>query len=211
MALKQHLRELQGNPLGLVIFGVGIVAVLLVGVLAYQTLVGSPEVGRQDAEVSQEEIRSFKQEEFREQDTSQAQKQKKKSFKRQKSISEKAITGAWDTRLDEARALLQLKNGTYRLIIVMDNPAESRWYSNGTYTLKSDLLLLVPNLDWGPPKSRKFGYRVLTRSDIPVIVSIYKGKLVWQMPDDDVDVYVPNYHPVLSLVKDKIAVWGVLK
>lgn len=211
MALKQHLRELQGNPLGLAILVVGVLAVLIVGGLAYQTLGGSSDVDQQITEVSQEEIQSLKQPVFQEQQSLRAQEEKKQSFKRQKAISENKIIGAWDAQLDKARALLQLKGGTYRLIIVMNNPSESRWFSNGTYTLKDDLLLLVPNMAWGAPKSSKFGYRVLTRGDMPVMVSTYKGKLVWQIPDDDVDVYVPNYHPVLSLVKDKIAVWSVLK
>ncbi len=211
MALKQHLRDLQGNPLGLGILGVGVLAVLLVGVLAYQTFSGSSDVYEQGIEISEEEKQSFKSEDIQERQVQKPRKEKKKSFKRQKSITEKQVVGAWDARLNEARALLQIKGGTYRLIIVMDNPAASRWYSNGTYTLKDDLLILSPNMAWGAPKSSKFGYRVLTRGDIPVMVSLYKGKLVWQVPADDADVYVPNYHPVLGLVRDKIAVWGVLK
>lgn len=215
MTLKQHLHDLKGNPLGMAILAVGVLSFLVVISLAYKTFTGGDANNAGVSAISKEEIQSFRQTEIVEKSAAssqlQNQPQKKKNYKRQKSISESDIAGAWDARLDEARALLQIKGGTYRLILVMDNPAESRLYSNGTYTLKDDLLVLKPNMAWGPPKSSQFNYRVLTRADMPVMVSLYKGKLVWQIPSDDMDIYVPNYHPVLSLVKDKIAVWGVLK
>lgn len=209
MMLKQLIHDLRINIVGMAILGVGLLAVLLVGVLVYRTLAG-PSADNNGVEISREEINSFKQETLSE-SSATSKKQGNASFKRQKSISEKQVIGSWSTRIQGGRALLQIEGGTYRLIIVMDNPAASRWYSNGRYTLQDDLLMLAPNLAWGAPQSKKYGYRVLTRAKMPVIVSKHKGRLVWQIPGPDADVYVPNYHPLLSQTRDKIAVWSVLK
>lgn len=199
------------NIVGLAVLGFGVLAALIVGILAYQTLAPSGEESRQQ-QVSKEEIKEFKQTPLFQEGTRALRQQPKPSYERQKkSISEKQIVGSWDTRINEGRALLQLQGGTYRLIIVMDNPAASRWYSNGTYIMQDDILILEPNLKWGPPKSRKYGYRVLSKSKMPVMVSKHKGKMVWQVPGPEANIYVPNYHPLLSLTQDKIAVWGVLK
>ena len=209
MTLKQYLRELKANILGIAVLGVGVLAVLIVGVLAYRSLSFSAD--GQGAQISREEINAFKEAEPIFEEEQAAEEKPKPTYKRQKSISERQIVGSWDTQIKGGRALLQLQGGTYRLIIVMDNPAASRWYSNGTYTLQDDLLVLSPNMKWGPPKSKRFGYRVLTRSNMPVMVSKNRGNLVWQVPGPDADIYVPNYHPMLNLTEDKIAVWDVLK
>jgi len=135
----------------------------------------------------------------------------KRSFKRQTSITETEIEGSWRARLDGMQALLQMRGRTYKLIVVPDNPVEARYYSNGTYVLKDDLLIMMPNMKWGPPKSRRFAYDVLTLSDLPVLVSKHEEKLVWQLPSYDSDVYVPNFHQILSRTEDNIAVWDILK
>lgn len=135
----------------------------------------------------------------------------KRSFERQTSIAEIEIEGSWRTQLDGMQALLQMRGRTYKLIVVPNNPVEARYYSNGTYILKEDLLILTPNMAWGPPKSRRFAYDVLTLSDLPVLVSKHQGKLVWQLPSYDSDIYVPNFHQILSRTEDNIAVWDVLK
>ena len=209
MALKQYLEEFKQNKIGFAILGLGVLAALLVGMLAYKTLTDTSS-GHQGPEISQEEINAFKQS-GAPQEQAAVRQETRQSYKRQKSISENQIVGAWDTRINGARVLLQLQKGTYRIIVIYDNPAAARWYSNGTYEMRDDLLILTPNLDWGPPKNSRFGYRVLTRGTMPVAVSKHKGRLIWQVPGPDADIYVPNYHPILSETKDKIAVWRVLK
>ncbi len=210
MISKQHFQKLKSNVPGVVILGVGLLAVLIVGILAYRTFSTPFGEDYQGSQVSEEDIDEFKNTRPQER-KSVVQQEKEKSYRRQKSISERDITGNWDTRLKEGRALLQMKDGTYRLIMVNDNPASARLFSNGTYKMQDDLVMFYPNMDWGPPKSRKYGYRVLTRSSFPVLVSKYKGKLVWQLPGRDVDVYVPNIHPLLSSTPNDLAVWSVLK
>ncbi|HPF79240.1 MAG TPA: hypothetical protein PLF01_08130 [Alphaproteobacteria bacterium] len=210
MHLKQHLEQIKDNKLGVAILTVGILAVLGVFILIFQTMRPATDSG-QGPVLSQDEIQAFKEQSQPVAEVQKAPPHPKKTFKRQKTVSEEDILGAWDARLDTARAIFQLKNGTYQLVIIPDDPILARYYSNGTYTLKDDLLMLEPNLDWGPPKSQRYVYSVLTRSEMPVSVLKYKGQLIWQLPGSDAGVYVPPYHPVLSEVQDNIAVWNVLK
>ena len=212
MSLKQHFDELISNKIGLGILIFGVLAFLFVIFLVYQQLFGSSYTGgSSNVEVSQEELDSFKQSALTEESVQEEREEAAPVFKAQKSISDKQITGAWDARLNSARALLQIQGGRYQIVIIPDNSASARLYSKGTYTLEDGLLLLVPNLEWGPPQSNRYLYRVLTRADIPVSVSKHRGKLVWQVPGPEVDVYVPNRHPILSETKHKIAVWSALK
>lgn len=213
MSLKQHFDDLVSNKIGLGIVVFGVVAFLFVLNLAYQQFFGSSYTGgSSQIEVSREELNAFKQTSLEDETERQPERQEPAPvFKAQKSISDKNITGAWDARLNSARALLQIQGGRYQIIIIPDNSASARLYSKGTYTLEDGLLLLVPNLEWGPPKSDRFAYRVLTRADIPVSVSKHSGKLIWQVPGPEVDIYVPTRHPILSETKHKIAVWNALK
>lgn len=213
MDFNQYIAEVKENIVGVAILAFGVLAIVVVAALAYQRFGGDEEAAVvQRQAVSQEEIRDFKQVEKKQPKRAEKKKEPKKPrFKRQTSISERDITGAWDGFIDDGRVLLQMQEGVYKMVIIKDNRASPRRYSNGTYTLEKDILVLTPNLDWGPPKSQRYAYRVLTRGSMPVMVSKYKGKMVWQVPGEDADIYVPNYHPILSQVKDKIAVWGTLK
>lgn len=212
MSLKQHFDELVSNKIGLGILVFGVLAFLFVIFLAYQQFFGSSYTGgSSNVEITQEELNAFKQSAVTEETAPQKPQEPKPVFQHQKSISDKQITGAWDARLNSARALLQIQGGRYQIVLIPDNPASARLYSKGTYTLENGLLLLVPNLEWGPPKSNRYPYRVLTRADIPVSVSKHRGKLIWQVPGPEVDIYVPNRHPVLSETQHKIAVWSALK
>ncbi|MCI5059787.1 MAG: hypothetical protein MRY79_01810 [Alphaproteobacteria bacterium] len=211
MNLQAVIEILKRNKIGAAILGVGVLTFLFVLYLAYQTFFGVPA---DDAgpKLSRSEINEFKTLELEDLVQEQPQEQEKPAYKPKKSITERQMLGNWETRVEEGRALLQLQGGTYRLVIIRDNPAASRWYSNGYYELREGgLLMLKPNLDWGPPKSNKYSYRLLTRAKIPVIASLYKGRLVWQVPGPNVDVYVPNTHPFLSLASNDIAFWKVLK
>ena len=169
-------------------------------------------MGGQDASnqgaISQEEVDAFKNQSV---ESTQSEPEQKKVTRRKKNIAENEIVGAWDARIDGARALFQLNRGKYKLIIVPDDGYSSRLYSNGNYTLEDDLLTLRPDLSIPAPESQKFSYTILTRSRFPVVVAKHKGRLVWQVPGDEYDVYVPSHHPFLSRAKDKIAIWKVLK
>lgn len=203
MVLKELFQQLKHNKQGVAVLAVGLIAVLAVSILAIQKFSTNINVSN-DTKKSFQEIQA---QEFIQKEPPKP----KRVFARQKSISESDIEGSWNARLEEARALLQMRGRTYKLIVVNDNPVEARFYSNGTYILKNDLLVLTPNLEWGPPKSRRYRYNVLMRSNLPVIVSKHKGKLVWQLPGPEADIYVPNFHQILSRTEDDIAVWDVLK
>lgn len=162
-----------------------------------------------DNPLTQEEVDAFKSNSVeRSSDQTPAQQP---SYRRQSSIKESDVTGSWDGRVDEARILLQLTDGNYKIIIVPDNSNLTRSYSYGTYSLEQDLLMLYPDTSLKGPESKHFNYKILTRSKFPIAVSLYKERLIWQVPGKEFDIYVPNYHPVLDLTDKRIVAWKVLK
>lgn len=206
--MKGMINELKQNKIGVLVLGAGAAFLFLVLYFAYQTFFTVSD-GRDGPALSRAEIVGFKQAGLPVEQKEQATQQP--SLQSRKTITERQLIGDWDSRIDEGRALLQLREGTYRLVIIMDNKAAARWYSNGYYELsEGGLLVLKPNLDWGAPTGQA-QYRILTRADMPVIASLYKGRLVWQKPDSNIDIYVPNTHPFLDLIQSKIAFWRVLK
>ena len=206
MSVQSLKNLIQNNKIGIAILALGLVLFVLVVMLAVKKFGG--DVPGNQSVITQEEIDTFKSQST---ESVERKTQKKPIIKRQKKISENDIAGAWDSRTQEGRALLQLNEGKYKIIIVPSNRGPSRWYSNGTYTLDEGLLTLMPDLSIPAPQSDRFQYRVLTRSKFPVAVAKHKGRLIWQVPGDEYDVYVPTHHPYLNRVKDKIAVWKVLK
>lgn len=205
MNAKNSFSALKQNPIALAIFGLGVLGFIYVLFLAISTFTGGDAV-QDTTPISQQDVNDFKNAE----NNQAAVVQKQPTYKRQKKIKEKEIVGAWDATLGTARALLQLNEGTFRLIIIDSSGFNTRFYINGTYTLRDDLLVLEPDPRSKPP-SEKYNYQILTRSNLPVTVAKYKGKMIWQIPGSDVDVYVPNNHAVLDRAPNKIAVWSVLK
>ena len=203
----QSLKNLiRNNKIGFPILGLGVVLFILVAMLVVKKL-GGQDASNQGV-IRQEEVDAFKNQSV---ESVQSAPGQKKITRRKKNIAESEIVGAWDTRIKGARALFQLNRGKYKLIIVPDNGYSSRLYSNGNYTLEGDLLMLRPDLSFAAPESQKFSYSILTRSRFPVVVAKHKGRLVWQVPGNEYDVYIPSHHPFLNRAKDKIAVWKVLK
>lgn len=142
------------------------------------------------------------------------------STDRQKKIKEKEIVGLWQARVDGGKAVLQIENGIYRVIVSFENKNLERRYSNGVYKMVGDLLILTPRTDWGPPQDKSrpedtSNYRTLTVSDFPVLVSRQKNKLVWMNAKNaegvPADVYIPNINPFLSMTRSGVAVWEPLE
>ncbi len=205
----QNLKEQIGNNLiGVVILGLGALALIMVGYLAYQKLYSSDVSDK----VQQNDVDLFKKAgRVANRAAGEKPTSEKTTYKRQKSISEKEISGAWQARLKNEKALLEMKKGKYRLIIIPNKASKKRYYSNGDYKIQDGIVMLMPDLNRGPPESETFKYSVLTRSKMPLMAVKYKGKLIWQVPPRDIKIYVPPYHPVLNRAEDKIVVWSVLE
>jgi hypothetical protein len=199
----------KANVIGFVILALGVLALLFVGSIAYKKLFGT------DDEIAQSDIDEFRQAGRQSEDrvaNRAAGEQPREAYRRQKEITEREIRETWETRLNDGRALLEIGKGRYRFILIPDNTqVKLRYYSNGNYTLVDDLILLQPDFKIGPPDSQTFEYKLLTRSKMPVMASKHKGKLVWQEPTEEAQIYVPPYHPILNRTKDKIVVWSVLE
>lgn len=206
MDLNALFKKMKQNPIALVMVGLLVLVLMYVLMLGVKTLFNGGS-GANNVEISQEEMDDFRNSEI---SSPQSTQNETRKAKRQKNIRESDITGAWDAQLDNARALLQLKNGTFRLIIVERAAQGTRFYINGTYTLEEDILVFDPDTRSKPP-SEKFDYRILTRAKMPMMVGKYKGKMVWQVPPEEANIYVPNYHAILNRVPNNIAVWSTLK
>lgn len=208
--VRRHLKKekLNSNLLGLFVLIFGVFVFLVVSYLAYQKISSSPS---DEVILAEEDVNSFKNATAVNRADPRSQKPtKKKAYKRQNSISEKEMAGVWEARIKSGKALLEMNNGTYRLVIIQSNSGDIRYYSNGDYKIENDLVILSPNRKFAAPQDGQYSYRFLTASNMPVIVAKYKGKLIWQEPPSDVDIYVPPYHPVLDFSDDKILVWNSL-
>jgi len=185
------------NLIGFGILALGLLALIWVGSMVYNRF-ASPS---NESQLSQSDIDEFKNsstapnraagERPPQDDTPQ--------YKRQKSISAKAMAGTWQA---------QMKNG-----VIPDKTSLQRFYSNGKFEIKDDIVVLRSDFKIPPPASqREYRYQVLTRGSMPVSAGIHRGKLIWQAPPEDVrGIYVPPFHPVLNRMKGKVAVWEPLK
>jgi len=195
------------NWIGLLILAVGFISFAVVGIKAV-TKFTAPQEG--EVVVSQQEIREFRASERPRSTSAPLRAAPEPKFKRDKDIKEGEITGAWQANIKNAKLLMQMRRGQYKLVIIPGNNG-NRFYSNGTYTLDGDILLLKPDFNISAPQSNVTSYAVLTRSPFPVMVTKNKGNLVFQRPVPAANVYVPNIHPLLSRAEYDLVVFDVLK
>ena len=200
------------NLIGFGILALGLLALIWVGSMVYNRF-ASPS---NESQLSQSDIDEFKNsstapnraagERPPQDDTPQ--------YKRQKSISAKAMAGTWQAQMKNGgTALLEIRNDNYRIVVIPDKTSLQRFYSNGKFEIKDDIVVLRSDFKIPPPASqREYRYQVLTRGSMPVSAGIHRGKLIWQAPPEDVrGIYVPPFHPVLNRMKGKVAVWEPLK
>lgn len=204
---KNNLKINKSNLIGFAVLGVGVLVLLLVGYSSYQ------KFNKSNDAISQNDIDDFKRGGDRSSQVPNraAGEKPKKTYKRQKSISERQIAQTWETHIKAGRALLEIGKGKYRFILIPSAASKTRYYSHGNYTIQDDIIVLQPDLAWGAPDSTTHEYKLLTRSKMPVMAAKYKGKLIWQVPPPEVSIYVPPYHPILNRAKDKIVVWSILE
>jgi hypothetical protein len=198
--------EIDQKLIGVIFLAVGIIALFTVAGIAVNKFTGTRTF--EDEAGIDENSKAVQQQQSEDQKISNRVKNKKPS-----NINEADIVGAWEALFRNHRALIQLKGGYYRLILISNNNTRSRQYSNGRYQIQGNVLILKPDLSIPAPKSKgDIQYRLFTRTDMPMMVGMYKGKQIWQEVDRaDIDMYIPNYHPVIGLSKDKVVVWSVLK
>ena len=204
---KIKLKMDKANLIGLGVLTLGVLVLLFVGYVAYQKL--SPSNNSEKTE-KRAEVPLYEQQ-GRKPNRAAGEKPVQQAYARQDSISEEELRGSWESLLPKGRALLEMKRGKYRLIMLSNRRQNYAQYSNGTYEIVKDIVVLQPNLKSKPPKTKGLKYEVLTRGKIPVAAALYKGKLIWQKPPSGTGLYIPRYNPVLSKANNDIVVWKVLK
>ena len=199
----------KSNIIGLGVLGLGLLAIIWVGSMAYNSFFGVPSTeeaskrqGNSSRKISGVPNRA----------AGERAQAPIKTYKRQDSIALRDMAGTWQAKLSKGIALLEIRKSSYRLIVITDKTSLNRSYSNGTIEIDGDIVVLRPNLKLGPPKSKQpYRYRILTRGSIPVAAGKHQGKLVFQSPPDDADIYIPSYNPILSRGLGNIVVWELLK
>ena len=151
-------------------------------------------------------------------DTAQAENQEAAAreqpvFKKMRRFDSRKILGSWDMRSGDTRILAQFRGtdnagqgGRYKMLIVERG---EQYFSIGTYTVQEDLVLFNPDSSTTARNNYR-EFRLLTRSDFPLHATFDGRRLVLQRPDTSYDIYVPNYHPVLEKLPQKIAVLSPL-
>lgn len=192
--------------IGFLILGFGVLAVIAVGILAYNRFAkDNPE-----REAVSELAKSIESARKQEQKEPQNPAPQKPAYKRQHSLQIKDIEGTWQTSLPDGQAVFQLEGRVYSMIVAFNDPRLNRFYSSGTYDIREDIVILEPRLDWQLPEDG-FEYSTLAMSHFPVLISVQRGQMIWQIPPTGEGIYVPPVHPFLRLTQDKTAVWKTLR
>lgn len=193
----------QSKWIGFVVLGFGVVAVAAVILMALNMNATPAEQAQQELADS---VKSMPSEESVPEPATE--------YKRQKNVKPADITGMWQTNINGGKAVVQIENGVYRIVVSFDNRNLERRYSNGTYRMVDDVMILTPRTEWGPPTTDGAEYRPLTVSEFPLLVARDGKKLVWQNPKRadvaDGDIYIPNVNPFLTLTQNGVAVWEKL-
>lgn len=193
----------KGNEIGIIILSVGVIAILTMSFFAVKDWFGGDNN-------SQDSIYLAQQSQSENVSTKKAAQKPAQQYKRQSNIKERQIVGTWQANTQNGRVLLLLKDGQYRMVILPANGSGIKYYSNGGYEMKDDIIKMRPNMK-SPPPQKGGPYRILTRSPFPVAAAIYKNNLIMQAPPSGTGLYVPPNHPLLNNMMDKIAVFSALQ
>jgi hypothetical protein len=123
----------------------------------------------------------------------------------------RSIEGVWEARLNDGKAVIELKGGSYRLITDSnDEVSRQRYFSSGGYkVIEGGVLVLTPSADAAAPED-DYTYNPIYLGEIPVVIGLREGRMVWLAPGPEVRIFVPTIHPFLRLAPDGVAVWSPL-
>ncbi len=198
--------------IGYLVLGFGVLAVLTVVVLAMSGRSGLKTETPNSAAVK--EISGGLSAVLMPDPVKPATPKKELYFKRQPDIAAASMEGDWQSMIGKYTAVLQLKGGVYQIILANADPAAARLYSQGTYKVQEDVLLLTPRLDWPKPATTQktsVEYQPITRAPFPIIAAIQSGKMLWQNPpQSERRVLVPYKSPLLLNGEADYIVWQKL-
>lgn len=137
--------------------------------------------------------------------TKPKEKEKPKTLKE---VDARSIEGVWEAALNDGKAVIEIKGGTYRLITASEDPFSARrYFSSGRYDLRDKgLLVLEPAADAVPPQD-DYTYSPIYNGQIPVVIGLRDELMVWVAPGVEVKIFVPTVHPFLRLAPEGAAVW----
>lgn len=207
------------NRIGAVILLIGLFSFVFVSISALNRFSPSRDgikdgrvIYDQEASVQADNFRNVSPQLIKEIEKKQSTDTEKLKFDRQQNIQESEIQGAWNLNTDKYRYLIQLSKGQYKLVMIPERGVSgSFYYSVGRYTIQNDLLILNPIKYYEQAEKEFPGYRVLTKSKFPVLVSRKGGSLIMQVPGRAAGVYVPPRHPLLRNMTDQVAVFSKLQ
>jgi hypothetical protein len=118
------------------------------------------------------------------------------------------IKGAWEIGLPEHVGVVDFKgDGTYRILLEDTKNTSKRLYSNGTYELQENgVLILTPNSSMRPPVDG-YSYRAVYQGPYALQLSLQKGYMIWTAPPANLGFYQSSVHPFLRFAPENLAVW----
>ena len=130
--------------------------------------------------------------------------------RRQENLKPRAVTGDWQAQVPGGVAVLKMDGQVFQLIVAYNAPGRDRRYISGVYEMSGDIVYLAPRNDWRPPRSARGGdveYDTITTSPFPVMVSVERGRMIWRVPPEDIEYFVPSRIPLLAELPQETLVW----
>ncbi len=190
---------------GYMVLGFGILAVIAVIILA----LGS----RPDKDADEAKTQALAKELMEPPQVTPPPPKKELYFDREPDFDAAKMEGDWQAMVGKYTAVLQIKNGSYQIIMAQPDPNAPRIYSTGSYKVLEDIVMLTPRLDWPAPKTADstVAYEILTRAAFPMLVAFDGGKLLWQHPpQSERRVLVGNNSPLFMSEDVHYIVWKKL-
>ncbi len=189
---KRPAPATSGNAklVGYVVLLAGVLAVLGVGVLAYQKF-SDPAAGTAPGQ----------------QDLAFAAGQDQKQIP----PAVKGLNGSWLARLPTGNAVIQIGDGAYQIVMDMSGSGYMRRYSRGTVRQDGDFIILEPRSEYGAPDGTAEGhnYFVMTMRAFPVKTSVKGDIMIWE-PGPKILVgpsKKPSDHPLFADAGQPIIRW----
>lgn len=175
---SRRLRKKHGEVLGLAVLGLGLLAFVSLGYVAYAKFTRSSPAPVQESEASLEAPMRVPTDA-----PAAAPKDEKPSFS-EMPPAENMLEGNWHAGFTDAQAYLQMKEGAFQLIYTQGPEARYRKYARGTYTYDQSrgVLTLKPQRSFGEPAAAPgVAYDILTMRTYNVFVGrdAKSGDLFW--------------------------------
>ena len=183
-ARKKNAQQ-QSELIGYAVLGLGVLALLVVGLMLYARYVPQGETKTAISDDIHKEGRAPR-------------------------LTAENIEGDWQASFLDYTALFQAHNGTFQVVAVRGFPTAPRYYARGTYTLNGAFMTMTPDNQHGSPADEDPQNRYLHLGHRPFTVEIrFKddGQLWFIGPADPVYPRKNPAHPLIQFSDKDYILW----